>query len=69
MSGNAVWDDAIWGVDTWAVEGLEAHSTLGLNSDGRWARPKIVHQAAGERFGLNGWQLGAYVDGDDPAAK
>ena len=69
VSGNAVWDDAIWDTDTWAVEGLEAHSTLGLNSDGRWARPKIVHQAAGERFGLNGWQLGAYVDGDDPLAK
>ncbi|KKK98279.1 hypothetical protein LCGC14_2644360, partial [marine sediment metagenome] len=69
VSGNAVWDDAIWDTNTWAVEGLEAHSTLGLNSDGRWARPKIVHQATGERFGLNGWQIGAYVDGDDPASK
>ena len=69
VSGNAVWDQAIWDSDTWAVDGLEAHSTLGLNSDGRWARPKIVHQTLGERFGLNGWQLGAYVDGDDPLAK
>ncbi|KKK91527.1 hypothetical protein LCGC14_2712050, partial [marine sediment metagenome] len=29
----------------------------------------LYNQALGERFGLNGWQLGAYVDGDDPAAK
>ena len=67
--GFAVWDQAIWDTDTWVVDGLEAHSSLGLNSYGRWARPKITHSALGERFGLNGWRIEAFIEGKDPKTK
>jgi hypothetical protein len=65
--GFAVWDLSLWNNSTWSIEGLEAHSALGLNSYGRWIRAKISHSATGERFGFHGWRVEAYVEGKDPA--
>ena len=65
--GFAVFGTAKFGTDVFAELGLEVHKTLGLNGYGRWIRPKVVHQTAGEQFGFNGWTVEAFPEGLDPA--
>ncbi len=65
--GFAVFGTAVFGTDVFAALGTEAHKALGLNGYGRWIRPKVVHQTAGEQFGFNGWTVEAFPEGLDPA--
>ncbi len=53
VSGSgARYGTAIYGTDTYAYATVERHVPFGLNGQGRWIRPRLQHEVAGERFGV-----------------
>ena len=65
--GFDVFGTGVFGTAVFADIGLEAHQALGMDGYGRWIRPKVVHNKAGEQFGFNGWSIKAFPEGQDPA--
>lgn len=67
-SNFAEWDVSLWDVDEWSAAALERHFAVGWNGSGRWVRPRLRHAHGTERFGLIGWKVIAYQDGQEPSA-
>jgi hypothetical protein len=69
-TGGQGWDYGLWDsgdlFDVATMEDEEQHADLGIDAFGRWARPKIVHQTIGERFGMVAVTVTGYATNDDP---
>jgi hypothetical protein len=63
-----LWDVAAWDDASWSTPGLEIPMEWGIQGYGRWFLPRLTHQALGERFGLNAFEVDAYEAGVDAVA-
>lgn len=46
------WDSFNWDEAPWSANSAEVRLGLGLDGQGRWIRPRVQHEVAGERFGF-----------------
>lgn len=63
-----VWDVDTWDGGDWPSDAVEKHLAYGLANECRWLRPRLRHQALGERFSMTGWTLRGSTAGDEPKA-
>lgn len=69
-AGVLGWDSGFWDQMEWdpsdSTTTQEQHEAVGVDAQGRWIKPRIVHQTLGERFGIVALTVAAYVTNDDP---
>lgn len=65
---GARWDLFNWDDEPWAADTVERHLPFGINAIGRWIRPRIQHEVAGERFGFEALLIDYTEAGDHPLA-
>jgi hypothetical protein len=66
VSSGSRWDVATWDADTWASDATDPTLRVGLNGQGRWIRPRVQHQQAGEQFGLSMIRVAGVTRSDEP---
>jgi hypothetical protein len=65
---GARWDLFNWDAEPWATDTIERHLPFGISALGRWIRPRIQHEVAGERFGFEALVIDYTEAGDHPLA-
>lgn len=69
-AGVLGWDSGFWDQMEWdpsdSTTTQEQHEAVGIDAQGRWIKPRIVHEVLGERFGIVALTVAAYVTNDDP---
>ena len=61
-----IWDDFDWDSGDWSADTVERRKQFGLNpgeATGRWARVRIGHEVAGEKFGIEAVTVEALPQG------
>jgi len=66
VSNSSLWDQAKWDQAFWSAVNIERHQAIGTAGQGRWIRPRVIHQFAQERFGLCGTHVTGYDIGALP---
>ena len=61
-------DVAVYDTDVYAYGSLERHQPFGVNGFGRWLRPRLQHEVAGEVFGFVSGSVELLPAGDAPGA-
>lgn len=66
-SSTSRWDYMTWGTSLWTGSSLDQHLAVGLNAvDVRWIRPRFLHSASGEQFGLTKLRVSGRLTNDTP---
>jgi hypothetical protein len=69
VTGNAArWNQVLWDQFEWAGPTTERKKPFGMNGLGRWVRPRVTHEIAGERFGFEHLSVDWTPAGDHPLA-
>ena len=69
LSGSGSrYDVAVYDTDVYAYGSLERHQPFGVNGFGRWLRPRLQHEVAGEVFGFVSGSVELLPAGDAPGA-